>query len=119
MELTGKAKEDFEKWYKSEFGLESEFSYEGDLSSYNGERGFEDLPDSMKYGVHVDWLDSVGVKVVIKSHWMDIDTELFYFLIRWDKGFSNHHSESSNPTRNEARTAAIEKANEIYNNIHK
>ena len=116
MKLTGQAKEDFEKWLdsikevviKNTSTLCATFPY-----------NFYQLSPSMKYGVYVDWLDSVGVKVVIKSHWMDIDTELFYFLIRWDKGFSNHHSESSNPTRNEARTAAIEKANEIYNNIHK
>lgn len=113
MELTGKCKEDFEKWY-----LIQE-QYEDYYLAYVPDKGmldeykcipFSDFPLSMKWGVYQDFFDSVGLriyfeevgfiqyKVVIMEFYGD-RKELLNF-------FHNRHI---------ARTAAIEKANSIYN----
>ena len=91
MELTDKCKEAFEKW-------NSENNY--------GAYKFEDFNDSMKYGVYVDFFDSVGIPI---SQSTQIDRLRLYssFSI---KGVIEMHK-----TRNEARKAAIQKANEIFN----
>tara|TARA_R110000787_G_scaffold276483_1_gene385429 strand:- start:672 stop:980 length:309 start_codon:yes stop_codon:yes gene_type:complete len=101
MVLTGKCKEEFERWFAKK-SKEDQYWYVG----YNK---FELLPDSMQYGVYVDFFDSVGLFIEIandnkeiKTFWLDIN----------DKEIDDVELNS----RPEARTTAIEKANELYNN---
>jgi hypothetical protein len=100
MKLTGKCKEDFEKWYIKDL-VEKELALEE----------FYNSSDSMQYGVLVDFFDSVGVNIEV---WIEyqvggvlID---FYAVLVNDENISGGFE-----TRQEARTKAIEKANEIYN----
>ena len=95
MNLTGKCKEDFEKWY--------ELNYEtiGLRSFYLAE--FYELPETMQYGVYVDFFDSVEI-------YMEIIKDGIYF-----ESYVNDEWLNTPKTRSETRTAAIEKANEIYN----
>ena len=67
------------------------------------------LPDVIKYGVFVDFFDSVGIHIEIS------ECDGWSFTCD-SKGFDNYNSEWDFKTRQEARTAAIEKANKIYNN---
>ena len=103
MKLTGKCKEDFEKWllYCGVYG-EYEYHLDEDLVSH-----FENLKTSMKYGVYVDFFDSVDIRISMNQHnkdfWVDIQKTFF--------------ESDMLLTRVEARIVAIEKANEIYNKI--
>ncbi len=101
MNLTGKAKEQFEEWFL-------------DLDICQPEQ-FWTWYDSMKYGVYVDWFDSVGdFEISIRT---TPDDEFSVYIDR-----SGTHLISEYlifKTRPEARTAAIEKANEIFNNRNK
>lgn len=106
MILKGKCKEDFEKWYN-------------DTHFNNKENKFDYLPItikgfyrghlSMQYGVYVDWFDSVGYNINIGYGIVskEYDFELVTYRIEFVSDMLN--------TRQEARTKAIEKANEIYN----
>ena len=99
MKLTEKAKEDFEKWYnhkdKENSSLPSMIEW------------FYVYPDSMQYGVIVDWFDSVEIYIEVLS--MDLGKE-FYWIINDDE-----MTDGNEDTRPEARTQTIIKANEIYN----
>ena len=102
MELTGKCREEFEKWY-----LQWVFNEKTFLSlRFNSEQILQNcnsLHPSEKYGVYVDFFDSVGINSSSFSHYefykCNLDNTLFH-------------------TRSEARLLAIEKANKIYNNAH-
>jgi len=98
MKLTGKCKEDFEKWYIKDL-VEKELALEE----------FYNSSDSMQYGVLVDFSDSVGMEICIDMWESDDGTQAYTVNIRWEE-VSDY-----NDTRQEARTKAIEKANEIYN----
>ena len=98
MKLTGKCKEDFEKWYNLPVF---------DLWSFNG------LPLEMKYGVYVDFFDSVGLII-----------EIYYVMgndwcVSIDHTTDDIHFTIDAKSRPLARTSAIEKANEIYNSKEK
>ena len=120
MRLTGKCKEAFEKWYMNSSSIYFSAGYHEVLSrlygvSHEGELSvFYHSPESMQYGVYVDWFDSVGINV-IGDRSRSILNNTNYFSNVWDV----HDGESSpldfHNTLAEARTAAIEKANEIYN----
>ena len=103
MRLTGKAEKDFFKWFQSK-----------SQTHYRLKEWFEDLEDSMKYGVYVDFFESVGIKIVID---MDFENEVynkFVLYIEYKKHcFCNYGMNFK--TRQEARTEGIKKANEIYN----
>ena len=110
MKLKGQAKEDFEKWLdsikevviKNTSTLCATFPY-----------NFYQLSPSMKYGVYVDWFDSVGIQVN-GTGWL-----MFTFSISYEDVSVKRIKGEAYNSRPEARTAAIQKANEIYNNIHK
>lgn len=99
MELTGKTKIEFEEWYLSIKHFDSLTVFEsGKINQFNN------LPENMKYGVYEDYFDSVGI---------DIDEILegclyLSFIYENGEGDMSHH-------RPIARTAAIEKANDIRN----
>ena len=103
MELTGKAKERFKMWLFRQ--LQTDEIMENILEL----EFFETFPDSMKWGVYVDFFDSIGFNVGINKYGLSDD--FMWFVVKDDLVFR----EFSN-TREEARTAAIEKANEIVNN---
>jgi hypothetical protein len=95
MKLTGKCKEDFEKWLKlkpKRYGYDPVFNW---------------LQTEMQYGVYVDFFYSVGITV-----WVAPNGDWIYYI-------EEHDTETEYSERfylqEQARTAAIEKANEIYN----
>jgi hypothetical protein len=118
MKLTGKCKEDFEEWVGNQPYSISHDVGERQMNIVPLADMIEQLPKSMQYGVLVDFFDSVGVEIDI-----DIDSKFRYevaeinFYIYTElqtyDGYDNHYS-----TRQEARTKAIEKANEIYNKTY-
>lgn len=103
--LTGKCLTDFEKWLEKEHGqtlvpiIYTDITFKFTPSDY-----FEDLPLSFQYGVMVDFFDGVGVyiQLVLDSNYYDVDING-----QWVEGGCE--------TRPEARTAAIDKACQIYN----
>jgi len=101
MKLTGKCKEDFEKWRISK------------KDSYLKHCFFEELMPSMQFGVYVDFFDSVGIRILID---MDFENEVydkFALYIEYKKNsFCNYGMNFK--TRPEARTEAVKRANEIY-----
>ncbi len=112
MELIGKCKTDFEKWYfKNHCKSNMKFK---ELLPHHYEDVFGwffgvDL--SFQYGVYVDFFDSVGVRIFISySEGYAIGSkEGFYYSIDY------HCFDNSKSTRNETRILAIKKANELYN----
>jgi hypothetical protein len=113
MKLTGKCEEDFEKWLKKLFKHETERKFADvfmilDLQGYD----FDDIPQSMQYGVYEDFFDSVGsyisVSGLILSKTYICDISVISNVEHYYDGFL---------TRAEARSKAIEKANEIYNKL--
>ena len=130
MRLTGKCKGAFEKWYMNSSSIYFSAGYHEVLSrlygvSHEGELSvFYHSPESMQYGVYEAFYRKLNIFVVIIPSWKNgkltfrvgfhyvtgsIITPLFLrpsadsvFFIEFDE-------------YNKARTAAIEKANEIYN----
>jgi hypothetical protein len=97
MKLTGKCKKAFKIWY------EENMNHTPIMLPYNS---FMGCHNSIKYGVFVDFFDSVGIDVnVFKSK----------FILKFYNTVNDLESYPFN-TRLEARTTSIEKANEIYNN---
>ena len=98
MELTGKCKDDFEEWFLLNNGLIS-------LSETYLEE-FNEYPENMKIGVYVDFFDENKIHLdVVKSLFSD---NLYLSSVNDLEGI---HCK----TLQEARKAAINKANEIYN----
>jgi hypothetical protein len=95
MQLTGKCKEDFEKFIYKKYELNNRVEL----------KRFNDYPESMQYGVYVDFFDSC-----------DIDSDEIYK--REESIILNkvqHIFFKPKDYRLGARTATIEKANEFYN----
>ncbi len=107
--LTGKCKEDFQKWFLLNNGYIS-------LSDrYYLE--FLEMPISFQYGVLVDFFDSVGIYVEITNRvigWNDNIIEFMPTFLQKNRITRGNH----NKTRPEARKQAIIKANELYNKQH-
>ena len=94
MILTGKCKEDFDKWFELEYSHCAIYDYWIN----------EDLGISIQYGVFVDFFDSV-----------DIYVETYYAAKNTYEVIVNEIGYELCDTRQEAREQAILKANEIYN----
>lgn len=94
MKLTGKAKEQFEKWYDEK-------------SQPITLRAFWLMSKSMQWGVYQDWADSLGYEINVLRL-----SENFYDWSVWVNGEAKIHSAKN---RQEARNAAIEKLNELIN----
>jgi hypothetical protein len=97
MKLTGKCKEDFEKWYNSKEEL---YKY-----------GFHLLPPSMQYGVYVDFFDSVDIELWIKP---TAYTYYDFYISKKSEDLTILEG-CGYETRTEARTEAIRQANKFYN----
>ena len=116
MELTGKAKVDFEKWFDDTHKHTMLLWGESVENT-----GFYELTDSMKYGVYVDWFDSVGIVIDIdygKERFNDDSNKHWFECIGRDINEEKYTGFATGlkDTRHEARTAAITKATELYNN---
>lgn len=97
MKLTKQCKEDFEKWLVG-FGRGiTRYPY----------KTFRELEPQMQYGVYVDFFDSVGLTIVIRT----------YVENTWRYDINQDQHRVMIKTRTEARKFAIEKANEIYNEL--
>ena len=107
MKLTGKCKEDFEKWLlKGEKAM-----FEGFYNIRHPDH-FYQLTPSMQFGVIQDFADVIEKK------------EEKTFLPRVARGFTLFYTTyngnmTPHKTRNVAREKAIEKFNELYNQQHK
>jgi len=109
MKLTGKAKEQFEKWFK--------FKWREKGSASIGLAKFYSLPNSMQWGVYEDWADSIGVELEV-NRYQDMDTEEYDGYSHYVQYYSIEDPDSEyaiNKTRQEARNAAIEKLNQLIN----
>ena len=105
MRLTGKCKEDFDNWRISK------------KDSYLKHCFFEELMPSMRYGVYLDFFDSVGMMIELQLHVNPTMQGGSFKCIR-PAIFSDgrfHNVGASFGTRERARAASIKKANEIYN----
>ena len=111
--LTGKCKEDFEKWYPTRQNNSFEHTGMAIVDYFYGE--CERTTDfSMQYGVYVDFFDSVGINVSLK----------LCGYLKYDYSIKDSESQillfteyDWSQTRPEARQKAILKANEIYNTL--
>lgn len=101
MKLTGKCREEFElyfiEWYHTDFYL---------INQEPKGINFECLTKEMKYGVLVDYFDSVDVVIIVYNE---------YNSVFWDVDINGEWIHITLKGRPEARTKAIEKANEIRN----
>ncbi len=102
-ELTGKAKEAFEKWYLK--GVTDEENYDQHVIN-----SFYRKSESMQWGVLVDFFESVGIYVSTIR-----DKNSFYFCVSWAYKGLNGSLKAEDDSTEEARRAAIEKATEIFN----
>lgn len=100
--LEGKCKEDFEKWFPL---------WEAD-GMPRSKTMFDQLAFQCKWGVYLEWFDSVGLSIETKFHFGTWDS-----YISKDKGYTHKliANQLSCTTRQEAQIEAINKANEIYN----
>ena len=114
MNLTGQCEIDFEKWYIDyKNWIEYTVNEDGETDIYKIDiKEFFEHKDSMQYGVYVDFFDSVGIDIETPLKWDKIGYLSIvdgYYVNKKDNGFIPFK------TRQEARIAAIKKANEIYN----
>ena len=108
MKLTGKCKEEFEKWYRIEFKKRT--------LPYIAMFYISDL--SIQIGVYIDYFDSVGVYINIDSDWTKNECvmDIYHYEISGEPIWESSRSkELVMDTRTAARTDAIMKANEIRN----
>ena len=114
MKLTGKAKIDFEEWYLSLVYIKRKdyIMYASDtiLNKFYREIG------SMQWGVYQDWFDSVGIVLITKYYISQITFPYAYQIIRNEKTYSPMGIKNKYESRLEARSSAIDRACEIYNN---
>jgi len=101
MELTGDCKKKFEKWINSYSIIDN-----NKVMFYID---FEQLNESCKYGVYIDFFESIGVFVTVINN---IDSEPFYTI----STIGNEITSGILNTRTEARKHSILKANELTNN---
>ena len=103
MKLTGKCKIDFEKYRLINY-IFTEHEVRGSGCSI-----WEYLDDNMKYGVYVDFFDSVDIFIQIETRIFDKEHPCYIY------SKTVYNRVGIFKTRQEARTAAITKANEICN----
>jgi len=119
MKLIGQAKESFEAWLKLQEFEDMNVIYNGkvfDVVYVNMKsiKRFDKLPLSMQWGVMQDFADSVGYYMEIETYIIDGSSDARYYRVCiYGKVYEDFGQFN---TRQEARTAAVEKFNELYNN---
>ena len=108
MELTGKAKEKFEKWYVTRdwynpISINTEHTPNID---------FYDLPKSMQWGVYQDWADSLGYDISIVSSYYD--GWQYSFTTCSPSGQFLEHNQVYQ-TREQAQYSAVDKLDDLIN----
>lgn len=102
MELTGKCKKDFEKWYADTYYGEQRKTIQ------NLHRVvFDCLPDNKKYGVYEDFFDSVEIRI-----------EIVFINKVWKTYVDGNpllEPKKHKSSRLNARIVAINKANKTHN----
>lgn len=103
MKLTGKAALEFLSWYVQNVDTKV-------LSHVQ----FRHMPDNVQWGVYVDFFDSKEVKISVcwieDSFWSEVQISQPSPFSDWVAKYEEEFKSLA-----EARKAAIEKANEIYN----
>ena len=119
MELPEKVRLEFEYYLQKNFPKPI---IEVDTPCYSTDRDlfdlWEDLPESARWGVYVDFFDSVGMLIEITRCGFGNDAvynERFEYEISSGVIAVCDHRSDEYETRHEARKAALEKAVEIYN----
>ena len=99
MKLTGKAKEQFEEWFKSD--IKGDYIDHYLIVFYQSSL-------SMQWGVYQDWADS------LKGGRMEVYAQNngYNIIIQTEEKYCSFQSRGN---RQEARNAAIEKLNELIN----
>ena len=97
--LEGKAKELFNKWY----------SNKDEYTQMFFQIPWRDIPPSMQWGVIQDFADNFGIYLDVL---IDVKMELYNIEILGNKLL---YDKKGFKTRPKARTAAIEKLNELIN----
>lgn len=110
LELTGKAKDAFERWFlvKLKRGYMDNGNFK--LVTINT---FYNLPESMQFGVLQEWADSIGYE--IGTFITMIGGGLYGFNINRIEDDLTLESVSSCKSRQEARAACIKKLNQLIN----
>ncbi|MCH7515879.1 MAG: hypothetical protein IIB08_01910 [Bacteroidetes bacterium] len=108
--MKGKTKADFEKWYlNKDDDITNSGIYDTEVID-----DFNSLPDSMKWGVEVDYYGEYDIEmdvIVGNGKKGEFDYEVY------EKNSLRYYRKDKDPTMNryEARKAALEKACEIRN----
>ncbi len=122
MKLTGKAKEQFEKWLETHswFGSDRYDFNPLDVNIDGHKINFNNLHYSMQWGVYQDWADSLGYVV---NTYCNASGYLYEIHRNADNGGTHLHDSGYEAntehgawyTIQEARTAALKKLNELIN----
>lgn len=107
IKLSGKCKELFEEWLLKEKPVT--FEIIGSIFNFSTIGSFNYLPSSMQWGVYQDFGDSLNINMCTYKP----GSKIWYYAINTNgaKKFINGTSNS----RQQSRTAAIEKLNELIN----
>ena len=109
--LNGKAKEEFLKYYKKKDNIKL-FEFEKVEIVFNLQK------ELYKNALIIEWFDSVGIYVNIHS---DFNPPFIFGYSTRSEVYNKRNAigiQNKFEYRTEATTKAIEKANEIYNNLH-
>lgn len=112
MKITGKAKEDFERWYLAKLRNRDDIVgryFDNSLLNY-----FWSAGDTMIQAFIVEWLDSVGIYIEVGAICIDGHAQYDYNI--QENNTLNGMNGHTFSTRHEATQQAINKAIEIYNN---
>ena len=114
--FTEKAHEKFEKWLISNADIQDLKNKDIEMHHWLSFKGFKNLPQSLQWGVIQDFADSLNLVVELEPNFYDFQIWIwnrnkkeacFDKLVRFD--FEG--------TRQQARTAAINKLNQLINEI--
>lgn len=127
MELKGRCKEEFEKWWEMKPREERGIWYKGSIDTINFAFGMEHFyrcSPSMQFGVLVDFFEENDIYPVILPHWKKgiKSFRVGFHVVNGgviDSFFIRPNNEEvlfvEFKTPHEAREAALEKAQELFN----
>ena len=110
--LTGKCKEDFEKWLREQDYGDTD-GFESRIVIKNHLTPFSYYPLSMQFGVYQDFFGDVEIDLGNDSK------NSFWVFTENEKYFDSRERSYIDIDRLTSRSEAIKKANEIYNELNK